>query len=52
MKYLGGPHGTPYGDPTLITHRDLQKVYTLNKYNFFIFFCYKESMKILVTRSN
>ena len=33
MKYVWGPHGKPYGDPTLITYRDLQKVYTLNKYN-------------------
>ena len=30
MKYIRGPHGKPYGDPTLVTHRDLQKVYTLN----------------------
>ena len=34
MKYIWGPHGKPYGDPTLITHRDLQKVYTLDKYTF------------------
>ena len=25
MKYIWGPHGKPYWDPTLITHRDLQK---------------------------
>ena len=27
----------PYGNPKLITHRDLQKVYTINKYHFPIF---------------
>ena len=42
----------PYGDPTLITHRDLQKLYTLNKYHFSIFIYYKETMKILVTHIN
>ena len=39
----------PYGDPTLITHRDLQKVRRLNKYNFPIFIYYKETIKKLVT---
>ena len=29
--------------------RDLQQVYTLNKYNFSIFIYYKEAMKMLVT---
>ena len=52
MKYMWGPHGKQYWDPTLITYRDLQKVYTLNKYNFSIFICYKETMKILVTHIN
>ena len=40
------------GDPSLITHRDLQKVYTLNKYHFSICIYYKETMKILVTHVN
>ena len=40
---------TPYGDPTLITHRDLKKVNTLNKYNFPTFTYYKETIKKLVT---
>ena len=40
MKHIWGPHGKPYGDPTLITHRELKKVYTLNKYNFRIFFLF------------
>ena len=39
---LGTPY-KPYGDPTLITHRDLQKVYILNKYHFPIFIYYKET---------
>ena len=52
MKYIRGPHGEPYGDSTLITHRDLQNVNTLNKYNFSIFIYYKETMKILVTHFN
>ena len=42
----------PYGDPTLITHRDLQKVYTLNKYHFPIFINYNETIKKLVTYIN
>ena len=42
----------PYGDPTLITHRDLEKVYTLNKYYFSLCIYYKETMKILVTHIN
>ena len=52
MKYIWGPHGKPDGDHTLITHRDLQKVYSLNKYNFSLFIYYKETMKILVTHDN
>ena len=40
------------GDPTLITHRDLQKVYILNKYHFSTCIYYKETMKILVTHIN
>ena len=55
IKYIWGPHVNhmgspckPYGDPSLITHRDLQKVYTLNRYHFPIFNYYKETMKILV----
>ena len=47
--------GTPYkqyGDPTLITHRDLQKVYTLNKYHFPIFIYYKETIKKVITNNN
>ena len=46
---MWGPHGEPYGDPTLITHIDLQKVNTLNKYYISIFIYYKETMKISVT---
>ena len=42
----------PYGDPTLITHRDLQKVNTLNKYHFPIFIYYKETVKKNVTHIN
>ena len=38
--------------PTLIAHRDFEKVYTLNKYHFSIFTYYKEIMKILVTHIN
>ena len=34
------------------TYRDLQKVNTLNKYHFFIFIYYKETMKILVNHIN
>ena len=34
----------PYGDLTLITHTDLQKVYTLNKYNFPLFINFKETI--------
>ena len=41
-----------YGDPTLITHRDLQKVHTLNKYHFPIFIYYKETIKKFVTHIN
>ena len=52
MKYIWGPHGKPCGDPTLKTHRDLQKVYILNKYNFSIFIYDKETMKILVIHIN
>ena len=51
-KYIWGPHSKPYGDPTLITYRDLQKLYTLNKYNFPIFIYYTETMKKLVTHIN
>ena len=29
IKYILGPDGKPHGDPTLITYRDLQKVYIL-----------------------
>ena len=42
----------PHGDTTLITHRDLQKVYTSNKYYFSIFIYYKETIKKLVTHIN
>ena len=52
IKYIRGPHGKPYGDPTLITHKYLPKVYTLNKYRFPIFIYYKETMKILVIHIN
>ena len=59
IKYIWGPHlnhmGTPcksYGDHTLITHTDLQKVYTLNKYRFPIFIYYKETIKKLATNIN
>ena len=44
-----GPHGKPNGDPSAITYKDLQKVYTLNKYNFPILIYCKETMKKLVT---
>ena len=49
--YMGSPC-KPYGDPTLITHRDLQNVYTLNKYHFSLCIYYKETIKILVTHIN
>ena len=49
IKYIWGPHDKPYGNPTLITYRDLQKVYTVNKYNFPIFIYYKETMGKFVT---
>ena len=52
IEYINDPHGKPYGDPTLITYGDLQKVDTLNKYNFLIFIYYKETMKKLVTHIN
>ena len=42
----------PYGDSTLIAHRDLQKVYTLNKYNFPIFIYYKGTIRKVVTHIN
>ena len=42
----------PYGEPTLITHTDLQKLYTLNKYHFPIFIYYKETGKKLLTHIN
>ena len=45
IKYIWGPHAKPYGDPTLITCRDLQKMFSLNKYHFHIFIYYKETMK-------
>ena len=48
---MGSP-GKPYGDPMLITYRDLKKVYTLNKYNFSIFIYYEETNKILETNIN
>ena len=47
-----GTPGKPYGDPTLITHRDLQKVNTLNKHHFPIFIYYKETINKLVTHIN
>ena len=50
--YLHGPCGKPYEDPTLITYRDLQKVYTLNQYYFPIFIYYKETVNKLVTPIN
>ena len=40
-----GTPGKPYGDTTLLTQRDLQKVYTLNKYYFPILIYYKETLK-------
>ena len=52
MKYKWGPYDKPYGDPTLKTHRDLKKVYTLNENNFSIFIYYNETMKMLVTHIN
>ena len=58
IKYIWGPHvnhmgtGKPYEDPTLIIHRDLQKVNTLNKYHFPIFIYYEETIKKLVTHLN
>ena len=52
MKHTCGPHGKPCGDPMLITFRDLQKAYTLNKYHFSIFIHYNETMKVLVTHIN
>ena len=52
MKYMWGAHGKPHGNPMLITHRDLQKVYALNKYHFSIFIYFKETLKILVTHIN
>ena len=51
IKYIWGPHGKQYGDPTLITYRELQKVNTLNKYNCPIFIYYKEILKKLITRN-
>ena len=51
-KYIWGPHGKPYGDRTLITYIELQKVYTLNKYNFPIFIYYKETIKKIVKYIN
>ena len=50
-RHTGTPRHT-YGDPTLIAHRDLQKMYTLNKYQFFIFIYYTETMNIFVTHIN
>ena len=52
IKYISGPRGKPYGDHTLKTYRDLKKFHKLNKYNFSIFICYLEAMKILVTHIN
>ena len=52
IKYICCPHGKPYGDPALITYRDLQKVNTLNKYNFHIFIYYKETTKNFKTHIN
>ena len=52
IKHIWGPHGKPYGDPMLITYRDLLKVYTLNKYYFLIFIYYRQTMKKLVTHIN
>ena len=46
-----GPHGKPYGDPTFIKYRDLNKVYTLNKYILDIFIHYKETIKKFVTHA-
>ena len=50
IKYIWGPHVhcTLYGEPTLMTYRDLQKVYTSNKYHFPIFIYYKETIKKFV----
>ena len=42
--YMGTPC-KPYGDPTLKTHKDLQKVYTLNKYNFPYLFIIRKPSK-------
>ena len=52
IKCIWGPHGKPFKDPTLMTYRDLQKVYILNKYNFFSFIYYKETMKIFIIHIN
>ena len=52
MKYIWGPNGRPYGIHTLITHEDLWKVYTFNKYDFSRFIYYKETLKIFVTYIN
>ena len=52
IKYIWGPHGTRYGDPTSIMYNDLQEVYSLNIYNFSILIYYKETIKILVTHAN
>ena len=40
------------GIHTLITHKDLQKVFTLNKYHFTIFIYHKETIKRMVTHIN
>ena len=46
MKYIWSHHGKPYGGDTLITYGDMQKVYTLNKYNFqYLFIIKKPSIK-------
>ena len=50
IKHIWGPHGKPYMDPTLITYWDLQKLNTLNKYNFPMFIYYKETVKKLLNR--
>ena len=49
IKYIWGPRGKPNGDHTLITYRELKKLHKLNIYNFSMFICYLETMKILVT---
>ena len=52
IKYIWGPHGKPYGDPTLITHRDLKRVYTLNKFNIIFRYLLLRNHDIIGTHIN